>query len=162
MKTKIKQWRKLTGEYIKGLLDQEVQEVIDREIQNGHQIKVCIGTDSQVKGNNIEFATVVVFVRKGNGAFMYLNKETLHQRMNIKQRMLLEVNKSVEVAYFLSHIFSQRNIDMEVHVDINTQNQYKSYEALQEAMGYIKGMGFTFKAKPDAFASSSCANKVVN
>ena len=31
-----------------------------------------------------------------------------------------------------------------------------------EAMGYILGMGFAFKAKPEAFASSSCANKVVN
>jgi predicted RNase H-related nuclease YkuK (DUF458 family) len=29
-------------------------------------------------------------------------------------------------------------------------------------MGYIMGMGFTFKAKPDAFASSSCANKIVH
>jgi predicted RNase H-related nuclease YkuK (DUF458 family) len=24
------------------------------------------------------------------------------------------------------------------------------------------GMGFAFKAKPEAFASSSCANKIVN
>jgi predicted RNase H-related nuclease YkuK (DUF458 family) len=28
-------------------------------------------------------------------------------------------------------------------------------------MGYITGMGFAFRAKPHAFASSSCANKVV-
>ncbi|MFN9115419.1 MAG: ribonuclease H-like YkuK family protein, partial [Bacteroidota bacterium] len=28
--------------------------------------------------------------------------------------------------------------------------------------GYILGMGFAFKAKPEAFASSSCANKAVN
>jgi len=33
---------------------------------------------------------------------------------------------------------------------------------LKEAMGYIMGMGFAFKAKPDAFASSSCANKIVH
>jgi predicted RNase H-related nuclease YkuK (DUF458 family) len=29
-------------------------------------------------------------------------------------------------------------------------------------MGYIIAMGYTFKAKPDAFASSYCANKVVH
>ena len=34
-------------------------------------------------------------------------------------------------------------------------------DALKEAMGYIMGMGFAFKAKPYAFASSSCANKVI-
>jgi len=28
-------------------------------------------------------------------------------------------------------------------------------------MGYIMGMGFAFKAKPNAFASSNCANKMV-
>ncbi|MFN6260435.1 MAG: ribonuclease H-like YkuK family protein, partial [Bacteroidota bacterium] len=28
--------------------------------------------------------------------------------------------------------------------------------------GYILGMGFAFKAKPEAFASTSCANKMVN
>jgi len=32
---------------------------------------------------------------------------------------------------------------------------------LKEAMGYIVGMGFAFKVKPNAFASSSCANKIV-
>jgi len=52
-------------------------------------------------------------------------------------------------------------VDMEVHADINTNPSFKSNDALKEAMGYILGMGFAFRAKPDAFASSSCANKVV-
>jgi hypothetical protein len=51
---------------------------------------------------------------------------------------------------------------MEVHADINTDPNFKSHDSLKEAMGYIRGMGFTFKAKPDAFASSYCANKVVH
>jgi predicted RNase H-related nuclease YkuK (DUF458 family) len=51
---------------------------------------------------------------------------------------------------------------MEVHADINTNPQFKSNEALREATGYILGMGFAFKAKPEAFASSSCANRMVN
>jgi hypothetical protein len=46
-------------------------------------------------------------------------------------------------------------------VDINTDISFKSNVALKEAMGYIKGMGYEFKAKPFAFASSSCADKVV-
>jgi predicted RNase H-related nuclease YkuK (DUF458 family) len=50
---------------------------------------------------------------------------------------------------------------MEVHADINTNPNFKSHDALKEAMGYILGMGFAFRAKPHAFASSSCANKVV-
>jgi len=33
---------------------------------------------------------------------------------------------------------------------------------LNEAMGYILSMGFIFKAKPEAFASSTCADKMVH
>jgi len=65
------------------------------------------------------------------------------------------------VAYLLSGLFTNHNIDMEVHVDINTSPEFKSNTALKEAIGYITGMGFSFKAKPEAFASSCCANKVV-
>ena len=51
--------------------------------------------------------------------------------------------------------------DSQVHADINTNPGFKSNAALSEAMGYIRGMGFAFRAKPHAFASSSCANKMV-
>ena len=156
------QWRKLDGARIKSSIEDEVRRVIVREKEMGHQLKVCIGTDSQVKSRETEFATVIVFIRKGKGGFMYIHNEITKQRMSIKQRMLMEVNKSIEVAYALCNIFSRYSVDMEVHADINTNPNFKSNDALKEAMGYILGMGFAFKAKPEAFASSSCANKVVN
>lgn len=151
----------MTGEYLKNYIADEVHGAILREKELGHTLKVCIGTDSQVKGSQTEFATVIVFVRKGRGGFMFLNNETTRERMSIKQRMITEVSRSIEVAYHLSNIFSDHSVDMEVHVDINTSPLYKSNDALKEAIGYITGMGFSFKAKPEAFASSCCANKVV-
>ena len=155
------QWRKLSGERIKIPIADEVSKVLIREKEMGHELKVCIGTDSQVKSKVTEFATVIVFIRKGKGGFMYIHNEITKQKMSIKQRMLMEVSKSVEVAYTLCNIFSRYSVDMEVHADINTNPNFKSNDALKEAMGYIVGMGFAFKAKPEAFASSSCANKVV-
>jgi hypothetical protein len=162
METDQQQWRKLNGQKINTPIEDEVRMVIDRERAMGHELKVCIGTDSQVKGKETEFATVIVFIRKGKGGFMYICNETTLQKMSIKQRMLVEVAKSVEAAYPLCNIFSRYSVDMEVHVDINTNPNFKSNDALKEAMGYIMGMGFAFKAKPDAFASSSCANKIVH
>ena len=155
------QWRKLSGERIKIPIADEVTNVLKREREAGHEMKVCIGTDSQVKGKGTEFATVIVFIRKGKGGFMYIHNEATKQRMSIKQRMLMEVSKSIDVAYALCNIFSRYGVDMEVHADINTNPNFKSNDALKEAMGYIVGMGFAFKAKPEAFASSNCANKVV-
>lgn len=155
------QWRTLNGKWIRRPIEDEVMEVIATERAMGHELKVCIGTDSQVKGEETEFATVIVFIRKGKGGFMYILNETSIQKMSIKERMLQEVAKSIEVAYPLCNIFSRYSVDMEVHVDINTNPNFKSNDALKDAMGYIMGMGFAFKAKPDAFASSCCANKVV-
>lgn len=155
------QWRKLSGDRIRMPIADEVSRVLLREKEMGHELKVCIGTDSQVKGKITEFATVIVFIRKGKGGFMYIHNEITRQKMSVKQRMLMEVGKSVEVAYALCNIFSRYSVDMEVHADINTNPNFKSNDALKEAMGYIVGMGFAFKAKPEAFASSSCANKVV-
>ncbi len=92
---------------------------------------------------------------------MYIHNEISLQKMSIKERMLREVAMSIDTAYALCRIFTLYNVDMEVHADINTNPNFKSNDALKEAMGYIMGMGFAFKAKPEAFASSSCANKVV-
>lgn len=155
-------WRKFNGEHIELPIKEEVHAAILRETEKGHRLKVCIGTDSQVKGLETEFATVIVFLREGNGGFMFIHNEKNLQGYSIKERMLVEVAKSIDIAYQLCDLFTQYDVDMEVHADINTNPHFKSNEALREAMGYILGMGFAFKAKPEAFASSSCANKVVN
>jgi uncharacterized protein len=164
------QWRKLNGQRLTASIADEVRQVLLREKEAGHELKVCIGTDSQVKSSETEFATVIVFIRKGKGGFMYIRSETTKQRMSIKQRMLQEVQKSIEVAFELCNLFTAFSVDMELHADINTNPSFKSNDALKDAMGYILGMpvrpghpggGFVFKAKPHAFASSSCANKLV-
>lgn len=155
------QWRRLDGRRIHGPIVGEIGMVLQAETAAGNTLKVCIGTDSQVKGKVTEFATVIVFLRKGKGGFMFIRNETTTQRYSIKQRMLTEVAKSIEVAYELCPLFNRFGVDMEVHADINTNPKFKSNDALSEAMGYIIGMGFAFRAKPHAFASSSCANKMV-
>ena len=155
-------WRRFNGERINLPIKDEVKEAIIRETQKGFHLKVCIGTDSQVKSIETEFATVIVFLREGRGGFMFIHNERTSKQYSIKERMLVEVAKSIEIAYELCDLFTEFDVDMEVHADINTNPHFKSNEALREAMGYILGMGFAFKAKPEAFASSSCATKVVN
>jgi len=155
-------WRKFSGESIDLPIKDAVENAIKRETNQAYKLKVCIGTDSQVKGKETEFATVIVFLREGRGGFMFLHNEKTTYKYSIKERMLVEVAKSIEIAYELCDLFTRYDVDMEVHADINTNPQFKSNEALKEAMGYILGMGFAFKAKPEAFASSSCANKAVN
>lgn len=155
-------WRRFNGEPINFPIKDEVRRAIIREKEKGFRLKVCIGTDSQVKGAETEFATVIVFLREHSGGFMFINNEKTTKKFPIKERMLVEVARSIEIAYELCDLFTEYDVDMEVHADINTNPHFKSNEALREAMGYILGMGFAFKAKPDAFASSCCADKIVN
>ena len=128
---RLQHWRRPDGTRIEVPIEEEVRKVLVREKKQGNRLKVCIGTDSQVKGTKTEFATFIVFLRLGKGGFMYVLPELTQRKMSIKERMLTEVPG------------------------------FKSNAALSEAMGYIQGMGFAFRAKPHAFASSSCANKMV-
>lgn len=156
-------WRRLNGKKIELPIKDAVAKTLQREIANGYKMKVCIGTDSQVYGEVVQFATVIVFLREGRGGFMFIHNYKMDKKqMSLRERMILEVSKSVEVAYSLCDLFDKHNVEMEVHADINTDPNFKSNVALREAMGYILGMGFVFKGKPNAFASSTCADKMVN
>ncbi len=154
-------WRRLNGQAIEKPILEAVKETIIREKAAGHKLKVCIGTDSQVKGKVAEFASVIVFIREKKGGFMYISNYKMEKEMGIRERMILEVARSVEVAYSLCDMLDAHDVALEVHADINTDPHFKSNTALSEAMGYILGMGFVFKAKPDAFASSTCADKMI-
>lgn len=155
-------WRKLDGTKLSDNILAEVEKTIRHERSMGHRLKVCIGTDSQVYASTIEYATVIVFVREKHGGFMYIRTDSQKANITVKERMLAEVAKSIETAYQLCDLLDKYDVDLEVHADINTNPQFKSNSALSEAMGYILSMGFIFKAKPNAFASSYCANKIVN
>ncbi len=153
--------QKYNGEKMYTPINDAVEEIIKEETHLGNKLKVYIGTDSQVKRGIVEFATVIVFLREHKGGFMFINRDKITRRLSIKERMLTEVQKSIDVAYQLCPLLDQYHIDLEVHADINTNPNFESNIALKEAMGYIMGMGFQFRAKPESFASTNCANKMV-
>ncbi|MBK9272457.1 MAG: hypothetical protein IPM48_12770 [Saprospiraceae bacterium] len=155
------EWKTFDGKKIHLDVRELVEQTILREKALGFNLKVCIGTDSRVHGSVSEFATVIVFLREGKGGFMFIHLSKEAIKMSLKQRMLAEVAKSVEVAYAICDLLESHKIPLEVHADINTDPHFKSNIALREAMGYILSMGFIFKCKPNAFASSYCADYVI-
>ncbi len=154
-------WRRLNGMQLDLPIREEVEKTIKEETEKGFRLKVCIGTDSRVKAGSIEFATVIVFLREHRGGFMFISNFNQKGQMSVKERMINEVARSVEVAYNLCELFDRYNIELEIHADINTDPGFQSNSALRDAMGYVMSMGFVFKAKPDAFASTCCADKMV-
>lgn len=151
----------MSGKVFEGSIIKLVKDAIVREQKAGHRLKICVGSDSQAYQDHIAYATVVVVLREGKGGFMFIRNLKGNTKIGIKERMLKEVTMSVEVAYALCNMLETFDVELEVHADINTDPKFQSNVALKDAMGYILGMGFVFKAKPHAFASSSCADKMV-
>jgi len=90
----------------------------------------------------------------------YYSDKYKQTRGGVKERMLFEVTNSVEVAYEISPLLDTYDIPLEVHADINPNIKCESSKALSEAVGYILGMGYEFRVKPNAWASSSVADNI--
>lgn len=154
-------WRNFSGQVFDEPIATLIENAIIKEQKDGHSLKVCVGSDSKAYKSHVSYGTVIVVLREGKGGFMFIRNEKGTSQIGTKERMLREVTLSVEAAYAICDILDRYAVGLEVHVDINTDPKFESNIALKEAMGYILGMGFVFKAKPYAFASSSCADKVV-
>ncbi len=156
------EWYRFDKQKLKKSIEEVIEAAIIRELGEGHKLKICIGCDSQVKGSVVDFATVVLILREKKGGFMYYKMHRKTTKMTIKERMIKEVSIAVDTAFQLCPVLDKYPVALEVHADINSDPSFKSNVALKEAMGYILGMGYIFKAKPDAYASSYCADRIVH
>lgn len=165
-------WKRMGKEAIDLPIFEYLENIFKEEAEKGYDIKVCIGTDSQRKGKGYRFASVIVVSTSedlgggsvvGRGGIVigtnYFTDKYKKNKAAVKERMLYEVSKSIEVAYNLSPLLDRFNIPLEVHADINPDIKWESSKALTEAVGYILGMGYDFKVKPDAWAASKGADK---
>ncbi len=149
-----------------------LEKLFDDELAKGHMLKVSIGTDSQkAEKGTYKFATVIlittsqdlggVVVGRGgmivSSTYFHGFKQTNKELVN--ERMVYEVGKSVEVAYEIAPLLDLYDIPLEIHADINPDPAHESNKALQQAVGYILGMGYEFKVKPEAWAASTAADK---
>jgi len=165
-------WKRLSNGVIKEPLFDYLEKIFKEETEKGYDIKVCIGTDSQRVRRGYRFATVIVITTEedlGGGAVVgrggivigsnFFSDKYKKNKGAVKERMLFEVAKSIEVAYNISPLLDKYFIPLEIHADINPDVKWESSKALQEAVGYILGMGYDFKVKPDAWAASKNADR---
>jgi len=74
-------------------------------------------------------------------------------------RLMQEVYKVSELFQKLSDVLEDKHV--EVHLDINPQERYKSSAVVQQAVGYIRGTcNLEAQIKPDAFAASYAADRL--
>jgi predicted RNase H-related nuclease YkuK (DUF458 family) len=158
-------WSRLSKGPIKEPLMDYLERIFEEEMENDRKIRVAVGTDSQKHGGVWKFATVILLMMESDegvshGAKVIYSKYSTRDIISINERMVREVAKSVEVAYEIYDLVDLYDFPLEIHADINPDPKWKSNKALSEAVGLILGMGYDFKIKPDAWASSKAADKL--
>lgn len=153
-------WKRLHGGIINEPIIDYLESLIEKGLNEGKKLRVCVGTDSQRHGGGYKYVTSIVLITEGCGGIIIFSSEFIKGKITVNERMLLEVNKSIEVSYEIYPLLDLYDIKLEVHADINTNPIHESNKALKSAIGYIQGMGYDFKVKPDAFASSNCSDKL--
>jgi predicted RNase H-related nuclease YkuK (DUF458 family) len=126
---------------------------------NRKEYEIYIGTDSKVKKKDkkVTYATCIILYKKGKGGKILISKERKPLPNSLRERLSIEVWRSIETSMELSKILP--DIDIVVHVDVNQSTKYKSGDFCQELVSMVVGQGFKCVVKPEAFAAQSCADR---
>ena len=135
--------------------------------KHGDNTKIYIGTDSErirVKDRwEVDYMTVVIVHmggKYGGKIFGALSRERDydHKENRPSMRLMNEVYKTAEVYLELASLVDH---EIEIHLDLNTDEACGSSCVVQQAIGYIRGVtGLTPKVKPAAFAASNAADQL--
>src|SRR5262245_66113012 len=144
-------WKTLVEERIPDIL-----EFVRNASRNGQAVHV--GTDSLQAGRATQFVTVVVILTPGKGGRVAYRREIVPRITSLRERLLKEVWKSVDLGLQFSPIVRG---DLTVHIDANPVVAYKSSKYVQELVGLVVGQGFKALIKPESWAASHAADHVV-
>jgi uncharacterized protein len=119
---------------------------------------VHVGTDSLQSGRHTEFVTVVVILTPGKGGRVAYRREAVPRITSLRERLLKEVWKSVDLGLQFSPIVKG---DLTVHIDANPVVAHRSSQYVQELVGLVVGQGFKALIKPESWAATHAADHVV-
>ncbi len=131
--------------------------------------KIYFGCDStRLKKKQVRFATVICIHYegcKGAKVFGEVSYEPIVDGELSKpiNRMLVEVQKVIEMFTRFEEVLIDRLDDVSIHLDINPKEGEGSNIAYGAAMGMIQGtLGLEPTFKPDAWASSFVSDRYCN
>jgi uncharacterized protein len=141
-----------------------IKEFIDAQ---GPTTKIYIGVDSErIKRNKVWYAdytaAIVVHINGNNGCKLFgeVTRERDYDRVDKPNtRLMTEVYKVSELYLKLAEVLEDRAV--EVHLDINPNDDYASSSVIAQAIGYIRGVcNVEPQVKPFGFAASYAADRL--
>lgn len=120
---------------------------------------VYVGADSMLCSSTCSFASVIAFHNNDLKIATYFykkNKITEEKFKDVKVKILHEVDLALEAAQFVTDVCPDAKL--EIHVDISTKKKHLTSRLYSTVKGWVSGLGFNLKVKPDSWASSSIAD----
>jgi predicted RNase H-related nuclease YkuK (DUF458 family) len=148
----------------------DVEEIRKYIAEQGPNTKIYLGVDSErVMRNGLWYADyiLVVVVHKDSRHGCHLFGEVIRERdydtkkNQPRTRLVTEAYKVAELYLKLEDVL--RHYEVEIHLDINSDEAHYSNKVVQEAVGYVKGVCPAVEAvriKPQAFAASYAADRL--
>lgn len=131
------------------------------------ETKIYLGCDSErIKIDGVWYAdyilAIVVHINGNNGCKLFgevqRERDWDQKYSRPSQRLMTEVYKVSELYLKLAEVLEGRQV--EVHLDINPDEQHGSSCVISQAVGYIRGVCNVIPfVKPDAFAASYAADR---
>lgn len=131
--------------------------------------ELIVGSDSQMRGRQFCFITVVCLVKIGKGGNYRYNEHFVPRttfvqagkgkrvKGNQKLRMYAEVERSITVAM---DIFEKTGLLPVVHIDASTRDKKEfTSEFSDELAGMVKACGFECVLKPESFVANAVADR---
>jgi predicted RNase H-related nuclease YkuK (DUF458 family) len=154
---KTKDWFTGSGDRIS--FEQIIDIILIHKEKDG---KISVGSDSFIKKQDCIFSLAICLFgaadQQGGRYFVKRTKIDKRKYPNLLQRILAEVQKSVELGLKILEIIPV--LDIEIHLDVSGADQGNGTSRYTDMLtGYAKGAGFDCKIKPDAYAATSVADK---
>lgn len=128
-----------------------------REAAKDRQV-VHIGTDSLQVNRYTQFVTVVAILTPHKGGRAVYCREISPRIASLRERLLKEVWKSVELGMQLAPVVGG---ELNIHVDANPSERHMSSKYVQELVGLVVGQGFKALIKPESWAATHAADWTV-
>ena len=114
-----------------------------------------IGSDSMLYNNFCIFSCIVaVHSNDLQIANYFFQKEKIFDEKykSLESKIMKEIELSIEAAQFFRDKIP--DADIEIHIDIGDTHKNATRHLVDGAKGWVKGMGFSVKIKPNSWASS--------
>ena len=137
------------------LITEELIDLVDHTneiIMSKDVTEIIVGCDSQNKRYRTSYVITVVYKYFGRGAHFVYHRENVSKIKDRHLRLWGEVIRSIEVAQLLQAPSNKGGAGIKVdwvELDFNKKELTGSNSYLQAAQGYVVGMGFKCRVKPD-------------